>query len=143
MKSKTLKRAAAFAIAFIVSLGTIYVLPEESLPTLYFTAFAEDTVVESGQIGENVVIENGVTTIGDGVFAYCQVMESITIPDSVTSIGVGAFSGCIGLKDVKLTENVSSIDHHAFQLCEKLAKITIPSSKTVIEGEGDCARSCR
>ena len=44
---------------------------------------------------QNVVIEEGVTRIGDYTFSDCTNLTSITIPNSVTSIGDKAFSHCI------------------------------------------------
>ncbi len=42
---------------------------------------------------KNVIIEEGVTSIGDYAFFGCTEIESITIPSSLISIGYGAF-GC-------------------------------------------------
>jgi hypothetical protein len=44
---------------------------------------------------KKVVIEDGVTSIGNEAFFLCSSLASITIPNSVTSIGKGAFSNCI------------------------------------------------
>ena len=41
---------------------------------------------------KSVVVENGVTSIGNSVFRYCYSLTSINIPDGVTSIK-GTFSG--------------------------------------------------
>lgn len=43
----------------------------------------------------NLVIPEGVTSIGKYAFTYCSGLTSITIPNSVTSIGGSAFYGCI------------------------------------------------
>ena len=51
----------------------------------------------------SLVISNGVTSIGDYAFAYCDSIKTITIPGSVTSIGTKAFyyySNPPRLKDV-------------------------------------------
>ncbi len=42
----------------------------------------------------NVVIPDGVTSIGAGAFRDCRRLTAVRIPASVTSIGADAFSGC-------------------------------------------------
>ena len=42
----------------------------------------------------DVIIPDGVTSIGDRAFRFHKSLESITIPDSVTSIGDYAFYSC-------------------------------------------------
>ena len=49
---------------------------------------------------KTVLINEGVTSIGDWAFSSCSNLTSITIPDSVVSIGDFAFEICINLKDV-------------------------------------------
>ena len=49
---------------------------------------------------ENVVIKQGVSSIGNYSFYECKGISSIAIPSSVTSIGDNAFSGCHGLTKV-------------------------------------------
>ena len=73
-------------------------------------------VIESGvtSIGEyafcdcdsltSITIPEGVTTIGDGAFYSCESLTGITIPESVTAIGGSAFSGCFSLTDVSITD---------------------------------------
>ena len=46
---------------------------------------------------ENIIIEDGVTRIGNGAFFSCRLLTSITIPNSVTSIGTKVFDDCTGL----------------------------------------------
>ena len=43
----------------------------------------------------SVIINDGVTSIGEHAFSYCGSLTSINIPNGVTSIGGGAFTGCI------------------------------------------------
>ena len=44
---------------------------------------------------KTVVIQNGVTSIGNKAFYNCSGLTSVTIPNSVTSIGSHAFERCI------------------------------------------------
>lgn len=62
----------------------------------------------------NVVIEEGITTIGDGAFGACGRMKSISIPNTIESIGQDAFLGC-GLTEITIPENVRSLGYAAFQ----------------------------
>ena len=80
-----------------------------------------------------VVIENGVTTIGNNAFAYCHTLTSVTIPNSVISIEGGAFDDCINLRDVTIPNSVTSIGVGAFANCNSLTSIIIPSSVTFME----------
>ncbi len=47
--------------------------------------------------GGDIVIPEGVTSIGWGAFDNCNNLTSITIPEGVTSIGESAFCGCSNL----------------------------------------------
>lgn len=64
-----------------------------------------------------VVIENGVTTIGNYAFYFCQKLTSVSIPNSVTSIGSYAFDGCSSLISIMIPNSVTSIGEDAFRDC--------------------------
>ena len=81
---------------------------------------------------ESVIIENGVTSIGGGVFEYCTSLISVTIPNSVTSIGDSAFYNCTSLTSVTIPNTVTSIGDSAFYNCTSLTGVTIPDSVTSI-----------
>lgn len=48
-----------------------------------------------------VTIPDGVTSIGNNAFKFCESLTSITIPDIVTSIGGSAFDNTLWLKNYK------------------------------------------
>ena len=81
---------------------------------------------------KKVVIEDGVTSIGNYAFTYCVSLTSITIPDSVTSIGYYAFFYCSSLTSITISDSVTSIGNYAFFYCRSLTSITIPDSVTSI-----------
>ena len=83
---------------------------------------------------ETVVLEQGVTSIGELAFEGCSSLINITIPEGVTSIGVGAFMECSNLNSVTIPEGVTSINESTFSECVKLSSVIIPESVTRIEG---------
>src|SRR5574344_1734007 len=76
----------------------------------------------------SVVIESGVTSIGNSAFSGFSALMSISIPVSVTSIGEAAFSGCSALTSVSIPNNLSSINNHTFNNCSSLTSVSIPNS---------------
>ena len=79
-----------------------------------------------------VEIKDGVTSIGDTAFLYCEALTSVTIPSSVTSIGISSFFGCSALTSVTIPSSVTSIGNAAFYYCTALTSVTIPNSVTSI-----------
>ena len=81
---------------------------------------------------KTIVINNGVTSIGDSAFRACGNLTSISIPDSVTDIGASAFVFCDRLKSVIIPNSVISIGDSAFVFCSSLTSINIPDGLTSI-----------
>lgn len=88
---------------------------------------------------KNVVIEDGITDIADGMFKDCTSLINVSIPDSVTKIGNddgysrdGAFEGCISLTDIILPNSITSIARYTFEGCTSLANVNMPDSITNI-----------
>lgn len=74
---------------------------------------------------KKVVIESGVTYIGEHAFYSCEDIESIDIPDTVTAIGSSAFSGCMSLTEITIPNSVKKIGESLFRQCWKLSEVTL------------------
>jgi len=80
----------------------------------------------------DITIPESVTHIGYRAFGGCRLIQYLTIPGSVTSIGDYAFTGCSGLRSVTISEGVTSIGNGAFNKCKQLWSAYIPASVTEI-----------
>lgn len=76
----------------------------------------------------SVIIEPGVTGIGDYAFFWCDKITSVTIPSSVKSIGLSAFENCNALTSVNIPDGVESIGIDAFKNCKALTSVNISGS---------------
>ncbi|MGN1096464.1 MAG: leucine-rich repeat domain-containing protein [Christensenellales bacterium] len=85
---------------------------------------------------KNFILSDGVydgMTVSDGYLtSYSGTATELVIPNGVKSIGDNAFNGCSSLTSVTLPNSVTSIDSYAFSDCNNLTSITIPSGVTHI-----------
>lgn len=81
----------------------------------------------------DVVIPDGVRSIGKGAFSACRSRISVVLPKGVKSIEEGAFSGCSNLTSISIPDGVTSIGKSAFYGCGSLISVTIPKGVTSIE----------
>ena len=61
-----------------------------------------------------IVVQQGVTTIGDYAFYGCENVTSVTLPDTVTQIGKLAFYGCKDLRTLTVPDSVLTVEDYAF-----------------------------
>ena len=65
---------------------------------------ARTLYIGGNKVEGDLVIPDGVTSVGDYAFYGCSGLTSVEIPDSVTSIGGYVFSGCSGLTSVHISD---------------------------------------
>lgn len=80
----------------------------------------------------SVVIESGVTSVGNWAFYGLNNLNSVTIPSSVTGIGANAFRGCTALATISIPNSVTKIGDNAFYGCTGLTAISGISNVTKI-----------
>lgn len=151
---KTLLRAAAFAVALVLTGGFGLPMQSSRLADTTLTVFAESHPDESSngifkyyKYSDHIEISScdrsassveipssiegvPVTVIGPSAFQGCS-LTSVTIPDSVTEIGNYAFNMCTSLTSVTFPSSVKKVGIRAFEFCSKLTEVNFPD--TLIE----------
>lgn len=85
----------------------------------------------------SIKLNEGLDTIPNFCFAYCESLQEIAIPDSVKTIDENAFFYCINVKSLDLGEGVQTISNWAFDYLFSLkGDLIIPDSVLSI---GDAA----
>ena len=79
----------------------------------------------------DLVIPEGVTSVGDNAFYHVEGIKSVTFPENVVSIGSAAFYST-GLETVTIPKGVTEIGGAAFERCGNLKTVTIPEGVTKI-----------
>jgi hypothetical protein len=129
---------------------TIYGSKEYDYHVWYIPTSLKSVTVTGGNIVDyafyrcsnitDIILSDGVTSIGDYAFRYCTGLKNITIPNSVTDIGRFVFGECTSLASITIPHSVTKIPSEMFSGCSRLVLVTIPDSVTAI---GDSAfRGC-
>ena len=63
---------------------------------------------------KTIIINDGITAIGNYAFARIDSLENIVIPESVDSIGTGAFGSCTSLKSIAIYNNETTFGAYSF-----------------------------
>lgn len=86
-----------------------------------------------------LVIEEGITAIGDEAFSNCPRLKHLTLPEGLKTIGDHAFYGCTTLQELEIPSTVSKVEDYAFCGCVGVAYLTLPEG---LETVGEYAFSC-
>ena len=97
----------------------------------YANKFEQPWVSHASDI-KTIIIEHGITEIGEYAFGYLQSVTSVTIKSGVTRIGNNAFYQCNNITSITIPNTVETIGWYAFGGC-KLTELAIPDSVTRIE----------
>ena len=72
-----------------------------------------------------VIVQNGLVTVGYGAFCECDKLETVTFKSSVSVLDEQAFFDCGELKEVTLPDCEVSLSSFAFRECGKLATVKL------------------
>ena len=79
---------------------------------------------------QTVLVEDGVTSIGEYAFYDCIDLSEAIVPNSITSMGSYAFSGCDGLTSITIPDSVISMEGGVFYSCKQLTDIYYSGTST-------------
>ena len=85
----------------------------------------------------NLIIPDGVTSIGNRAFQECYSITNVTIPHSIKGIGEYAFNGCVGFNDIVVPNSVTDIGKGCFTRCTNLVSVTLPFVGSCRGSDGD------
>ena len=113
---------------------------------------------------KEIIIQDGVESIGNWAFAEQTKITGITLPDSIEYIGANAFNGCsqlvnvvlpsslnlieerafcrCGIPAIILPEGVQTVEKEAFLECEHLGSISLPKTLKTFRGSALAGTNC-
>ena len=79
-----------------------------------------------------ISMSDGITSIGKNAFYDCGKLTAIDLPDGLTEIGVSAFCNCKALTAVTLPDSITKIGNQAFRYCNGLTSVALPAGITAV-----------
>ncbi|MBR3106471.1 MAG: leucine-rich repeat protein [Clostridia bacterium] len=113
---------------YCYSISVDAIVVEEGVTSIGDYAFSGQGNVAS------VSLPSTVTTIGDNSFANCGSLESIDLPDDLTAIGDSAFYEC-SITEIVIPDGVTEIGEYTFYYCDCLESVALPAHLNSI-GDG-------
>ena len=107
------------------TLITELVIPE-GVTTIGKNTFRNCTSITS------IIFPESIADIEEAAFRHCTSLKSVTVPGSVKKIGWSAFYECTSLESVTLENGITNLAYYAFGKCTSLTSIVIPESVTSI-----------
>lgn len=105
---------------------------EEGVTSIGNSAFSHN------QFMTEILLPNSLAIIKENAFSYSQRLTEITIPDGVKTLEDFVFFDCYALVRVELFEGLETLGYMVFFDCLELAEITIPDTVTSIGNSCFC-----
>lgn len=82
----------------------------------------------AGSSLRNIVIPEGVTSIGDYAFYGCTDLESVTLPSTLKELGKGAFGNCTALRSIDLSSTgLTELPERVLAGASSLSDVILPA----------------
>ena len=107
--------------------GTLTISGKGKLPD--FTSNTDSEWKQYKDQIKKIIIEEGITGIGECSFCYCTNCDSVKLPSTITSIGGGSF-GATKIQSINIPAGVSNIGLSAFGMCDCLVSINVDNSNS-------------
>lgn len=111
--------------------GVLYITGDGRMADLSYNG--SDAWLEYKDAITSLVIEDGVTSIGNYAFFSVHGMQTVSLPNSLTTIGLNSFRDCQGITELILPDSVTVIKEDAFAFCSSMESIYIPIGVTKID----------
>lgn len=79
-----------------------------------------------------VVIPEGIVSIGSNAFAGCSSLAQVSLPQTLTALGSHAFYACSALKEIVLKEGISRLHPYAFYGCSAVRLCGLQSRAALV-----------
>jgi hypothetical protein len=97
------------------------------------TGLSEPPWYEYADKIENIIVSDGVKSLGDNAFFLCKNVKSVVLPDSITQLGNGLFANCQSLETISLPDNIETLPASIFVSCTSLKNVKLPANLKKIE----------
>ena len=77
---------------------------------------------------KKVVVEEGITALGNSAFRSCSNLEEAALPSTLGKIGTSAFYSCTSLDTLVIPSGLTEIGENSFGNCSSLKFITLPDT---------------
>ena len=80
----------------------------------------------------SIIVGEGITQLGDGMFSGLTNLSYVSIPNTVKIIGQVCFENCSSLESISLPDGLTTLSIMSFSGCQSLSNVEIPASLTSI-----------
>ena len=120
--------------SYVTATGTLTITGTGPMPD-YTTGYPDTNPPPWKSFGtniKNVIIGEGITTLGTAPFFFNTGISNVQLPSTLTDIPSAAFLNCKFLKAIAIPNSVATVGYGAFSGCESLEWISLPDNVSFI-----------